>query len=68
MEGTRKQAWFRLAIAAALMVAGLMTVAPSFEVDSDGDGAADVTEINDLGTDPSRADLFGTSVVAKSRL
>lgn len=67
MKGTRRQGWFRLTIAAALVIGGLVTVTPSFDVDSDGDGAADVTEINDLGTDPSKADLFDTSAVAGTR-
>jgi hypothetical protein len=56
-----------LTIAGLLVIAGLVTVAPSFDVDSDGDGAADVTEINDLGTDPSKADLFKESVVARKQ-
>ena len=67
MKSTRGQGWFRLTIAATLVVGGLVTVAPSFDFDSDGDGAADVTEINDLGTDPSKADLFDTSAVARTR-
>ena len=67
MKGTRRQGWVRLTIAGLLVIAGLVTVAPSFDVDSDGDGAADVTEINDLGTDPSKADLFEESVVARKR-
>lgn len=50
-------------MAAVLVVAGLATVAPSFETDSDGDGVADVTEIHNLNTDPSKADVFKGSVV-----
>jgi hypothetical protein len=64
MEGTRKRGRLRLTIAAALVVAGLISIAPSFDADSDGDGVADVIEINNLGTDPSRADIFDRPVVA----
>lgn len=67
MEETRKHGWFRLTIAAALVIGGLVTIAPSFDADSDGDGAADVTEINDLGTDPAKPDLFDAPAVAGTK-
>jgi hypothetical protein len=65
METTQKRGHVRVLIAAAILVAGLATVAPSFDFDSDGDGVADVTEINNLGTDPSKADTFGRPVLSE---
>lgn len=66
MKRTEKLSRMRIFIASALVVGGLAFVSPSFNVDSDRDGVADVTEINDLGTDPSKADTFHKPLIAKS--
>lgn len=65
METTRKRGHVRVLMAAAILVTGLATVTPSFDFDSDGDGVADVTEINNLSTDPSKADTFDKPVLAE---
>lgn len=66
MERTEKLGKGRIFVAAALVVGGLAFVSPSFNADSDRDGVADVTEINNLGTDPSKADTFRKPLIANN--
>lgn len=54
----------RTVAAVVIVFGGVGLISPSFETDSDRDGAADVTEINVLGTDPSKPNVHSTSVVA----
>ena len=65
MESTQKRGHIRVLMAAAILVTGLATIAPSLDFDSDGDGVADVTEINNLGTDPSKPDAFDKPFLAE---
>lgn len=57
----------RLLAAALVVAAGLAAVTPSLAPDSDRDGVGDVVEVYELGTDPSSADEFDTSEIAKVR-
>ena len=54
----------RAVVALVIAVGGVGFISPSFDPDSDRDGAADVTEINVLGTDPSKPNVHDRSVVA----
>ena len=63
MERTEKLGKGRIFVAAALVVGGLAFVSPSFDADSDRDGVADATEINN-GTDPAKANPFNKPLIA----
>jgi hypothetical protein len=63
VKRTEKLGKGRIFVAAALVVGGLAFVSPSFNADSDRDGVADVTEINN-GTDPAKADPFHKPLIA----
>ena len=59
----RKETW-RVALAGLVVAAGLFGLTPSFDFDSDRDGVGDSTEVYELGTDPSRPDVFQRAFVA----
>ena len=63
-EAAVRKGNLRVAAAGLVVAAGVFGLTPSFDFDSDRDGVADSSEIYELGTDPSTADLFENPFVA----
>ena len=61
----RRETW-RVALAGVVVAGGLFGLTPSFDFDSDSDGVGDSTEVYELGTDPSRPDVFQRVFVASA--
>ena len=61
-----KKETLRVGLAGVVVAAGLFGLTPSLDFDSDRDGVEDSVEVYQLGTDPSRPDVFQRAFVASA--